>query len=136
MAAAPLKSIIAAEAAGAMLVGAALLVFTGGAVAALELPDVWPALAVVRLVAVLVIGFGALLWGVRHLAAQSREAVAGLAIGHGIAAVVLALQHVAIWDTRVGFLLAVVPLALAVRYTQYAMRLARDGGSSSVPQGA
>ena len=70
MAAAPLRDIVAAEAVGAVGVGAALLVWTGAAAARLELPPVPASWAAVRVVAVLLIGLGTLLWAVRARVAE------------------------------------------------------------------
>lgn len=133
MAAAPLKDIVAAEAAGALIAGAALLIWTGDVAARLELPASPPSWATIRLVAVLLIGFGALLWAIRDRIADDRTAVRALAIGHAVAAAVLALQHIAVWDTNVGLAVAFVPLGLAIRYTQYALR-GVPGSPSAAPR--
>src|SRR5688500_78526 len=100
MAAAPLNQILAAEATTAVVAGGALLVCTGAAASYLTLPPTPPSWAVVRLAAVLLIGFGSLLWAVRHYAVTQRSAIQTLAIGHALGATVLALQHIAIWNTR------------------------------------
>lgn len=131
MAAAPLKDIIAAEAAGALVAGAALLIWTGDVAARLGLPAAPPSWATVRLVAVLLIGFGALLWATRNRVAGDPTAVRALAIGHVVAAAVLAFQHIAIWNTSIGLALAFLPLGLAVRYTQYALRGAPEAPSAA-----
>jgi hypothetical protein len=126
MAAAPLKEMVAVEAVGAVLTGALLLVVTGDVAARLALPPAPPSWAIVRLTAVLLIGFGALLWAVRSRVETDRPVIRALAIGHLLAAVVLAIQYVAIWNTGTGLLLAIVPLGLGIRYAQVGFRRTPD----------
>lgn len=119
MAAAPLKYLVAGEAVGAIAAGAALLLWTGVAGSLLALPATPPTWAIMRVVAVLLFGVGALLWVCRQFVAQTSAAVRALAFAHTVGAGILLLQQIAIWHSRSGALLALVPLAFAVRYAQY-----------------
>ena len=122
MTTAPARTIITAEAVGAIAAGALLMVWTGAAAAGLRLPAVPASWAVVRLVAVVVVCFGALLWAVRDHASRSRAVLWALTIGHAVAAFFLLLQQFAIWTNGFGSAVALIPLGLAFRYAQHAHR--------------
>ena len=136
MAAAPLKALVAAEAIGAIVAGGALLVWTGDVASRLALPPSPPSWAVIRLVAVLLLGFGILLRAVRDSVTTERRVLRALAIGHAFASAVLLLQQIAIWNTGTGLLVAAVPLALGVRYAQYLFRVGVVAPSALAAPGA
>ena len=123
MAAAPLRAIIAGEAVGGVLVGAALLVWTGDVASGLQLPSTPASWAVIRLVAMTLVGFSVLLWSVRLYVSNSREALFALAGIHAAIAFVVLIQQLTIWNTGIGTALALAPLGLSIRYFQYALRL-------------
>lgn len=119
MAAAPVRHIVAAEAVGAIAAGVGLLIWTGVAGGLLALPATPPTWAIMRVVAVLLFGIGAVLWASRRFLAQAPHALRALALAHGLGGGILLLQQIAIWHSRSGALVALIPLALAVRYAQY-----------------
>ena len=120
MAAAPLEDIVAAEGVGALLFGTIGVAWPGVATTWLTLPPTPTSWALVRVVSVMLLGFGALLWSVRRHIVAERPVLRNLALLHLLAAAVLTLQAIAVWDSGVGAFLAFVPLALGVRYAQYA----------------
>ena len=136
MAAAPLKYIVAAEAVGAIAAGAGLLLWTGVAGGLLALPATPPTWAIMRVLAVLLFGLGALLWASRHYVTQTPAAMRALALAHAVGAGILLLQQIAIWYSRSGALVALIPLVLAVRYAQYAWGWGVPRAGSRVTAGA
>ena len=121
MATPTLKQTLTTEAVGAVVFGCSLLVWTGVAARAVAVPQEVQVFGLIRIAAVLLIGFGAVLWGVRQLV-PTRELLIGLAVSHTIGAVMLIAQHIAIWNNRVGFVLAAVPMVFAIRYIQHAVK--------------
>jgi hypothetical protein len=136
MAAAPLKYVVAGEAVGAIVAGAAFLVWTGIAGSLLALPATPPTWAIMRVVAVLLLVLGAILWASRHYVPHTPAAVRALAFAHAAGAGILLLQQISIWHSRSGALLALIPLALAVRYAQYAWGWGVPQAGSQLAAGA
>lgn len=90
MAAAPLRVIVEAEAAGVVVVATAALIWTGGVAKELGVPATFAVYALIRLATALLICLGVMLWGARRLVVTSADAVMALAIGHAIDTVIAA----------------------------------------------
>ena len=118
-----IQMLIGAEAVVAMLTAGGILFATGWMAAAIGLPLANAEMALMRTLMVVLVAFGGLLWATRHTVAGSPAALAGLAVTHGFAALILLGQELAIWTNAVGLEIALIPLALTIAYGIVAWRL-------------
>lgn len=118
-----IQLVIGAEAVAAMVTAGGILFESGRMAAAIGLPLENAEMAMMRTLMVLLVAFGGLLWATRRAVASSAGALAGLAITHGFAALILLGQELAIWTNAVGLEIALIPLALTIGYGIVAWRL-------------
>ncbi len=110
-----LREIIRLNAAAAVVFGLALGSFVQPA--AYHLPDSWQSFSMLRFAGAALLALGIVLWTAGEgIASVGRRAAHGLLAAHLVAAAMVGMQQVAIWDSAAGWLTTAAFAAFALAY--------------------